>query len=264
MKILALAAGASFLVVGTLVGVRLLLLAHRTRSLPELLLGAGLSSLTFVTLPLIAVSLGARLGDTTLQTALFATGLVPVIGFAMCLHAFTARVFRPGRLWATAAVVLSGVVASIGTVGTVAGRLSAWEADRVVALQWTALMVAPFLAGMAWTGIESIVYHRRLRRRLALGLADPVVCNRFALWAIGNLGAVVGLSVMLASMFVGWRVVEHPLPILGIAFAGLALSGSWSLAFLPPAAYLRRLRERAPTSPGSAQPRDIVSAKFPE
>jgi len=245
MKIIALVAGASFVVVGTLVGVRMLLLARRTRDVPELLLGAGLTSLTFVTIPAIGLSLGARVGSTAFQTTLFGVGLVPVAGFAMCLYAFTARVFRPDAAWARASIWAAGILSGVGIAGTISARVSAWEVDGVVGAHWTAWLVAPFLLAMAWTGIESLLYASRLRRRLALGLADPVVCNRFLLWAIGNLTAVAGTVLIPISLALGWRVVSHPVPMLGIAIAGLALSASWSLAFMPPVGYLRWIRERS-------------------
>jgi len=248
MEIIALAAAASFVVAGASIGLRLLLLARRTRRAPELLLGAGLASLTFVTLPAIGASLGARLGSAGLQTSLFAIGLVPVVGFVMCLYAFTARVFRSGRGWARALIGLAGAFAAVGVVGTVWTRLTAWEADRVVGVGWTILLMAPFVLGMLWTGIESLRQHRLMRRRVALGLADPVVSNRFLLWALGNLGAVAGTLVMAVSLLLGWRVVEHPVPMLGLSAAGLTLSVSWLLAFLPPGAYLAYLRSRPATA----------------
>lgn len=245
MKTLALAACASFLCIGTGVGLRMLRLARRTRGLPELLLGTGLVSLTFVTLPALALSLGAHVGGRVFQTLLFALGLAPVAGFAVCQYTFTALVFRPGRRWATLLCWLSGLVSGIGALGTVSARLAAWDADRVVGARWGILLIAPFLIGMTWTGSESLVYHLRLRRRVPLGLADPVVCDRFRLWAIGNLGAVAGTAVVVASLALGWRVVQHPVPMLGIAFAGLSLSGAWYLAFLAPPRYLAWVRARA-------------------
>ena len=38
----------------------------------------------------------------------------------------------------------------------------------------------------AWGGFEALRYFFLLRRRQALGLADPVVTNRFLLWAIAD------------------------------------------------------------------------------
>ena len=47
------------------------------------------------------------------------------------------------------------------------------------------------LATLLWTGIESLAYSSALKRRLVLGLADPVVADRVQLWGIGMLLASV-------------------------------------------------------------------------
>jgi hypothetical protein len=242
--LLAVLAGASFLLVGTIVGVRMLLLARRTRQAPETLLGAGLCALTFVTIPCVSLGFGLRLGPVWLEKLLFVVGLVPVIGFAAVLHAFTARVFRPGSRMAWGLVIAATLVAAIGTGGTVLSRFAAWEVDRVVSVHWTVMLVGSVVFGLAWSGFESLNYHRKMRLRLGLGLVDPVVCDRFFLWGFGGVAAVFGVAIVIGSLLVGWRVVNHPLPILGIAFAGFSLSISWWLAFLPPEAYLRHLRAR--------------------
>lgn len=242
--LLAVLAGASFLFVGTIVGVRMLLLACRTREAPEALLGAGLCALTFVTIPCITLGFGFRLGPVWLEKLLFAVGLVPMIGFAAALHAFTARVFRPRSRAAWGLVIAATLAAGIGTAGTVLSRFAAWDVDRVVSVHWTVMLVGSFVFGLAWSGIESLRYHRKLRRRLGLGLVDPVVCDRFFLWGFGGVAAVFGVAVVLVSLLLGWRTVNHPVPILGIAFAGFSLSITWWLAFLPPEAYLNHLRAR--------------------
>jgi len=242
--LLAVLAGISFLLVGTVVGVRMLLLARRTREAPEALLGAGLCAVTFVTIPCIALGFGLRLGPVWLEKLLFAAGLVPMIGFATVLHAFTARVFRPRSRVAWGLVIAATLVAGVGTGGTVLSRFAAWDVDSVVSVHWTLMLVGSFVFGLGWSGVESLRYHRKMRLRLGLGLVDPVVCDRFFLWGFGGVAAVFGVAVVIVSLLLGWRVVTHPLPILGIAFAGFSLSITWWLAFLPPEAYLRRLRAR--------------------
>jgi len=245
MLIVAMLAGASFIVVGALIGVRMLLLARRTRGRPELLLGAGLTSLTVMTLPLITLSMMFHVGSPSFQLGLFALGLAPVVGFAASLYSFTAVVFRPQSRLARGLAPLAALAAALGIVGIVSSRAAAWHADRVVSAHWSVLVMGVFVLGLTWTGIEAARYHRMLRRRVTLGLADPVVSNRFFLWSFGCLGAVAGVLVSAGSLLVGWRVVSHPVPIFGIAFAGFTLSGSWYLAFLPPRAYLQQVRARA-------------------
>ena len=247
--LLAVLAGLSFVIVGAIVGVRMLLLARRTGGTPERILGAGLCGLTFVTLPCIALGFGLRLGPVWLEKLLFVAGLLPVIGLAAAIHAFTALVFRPSSRVAWGLVGLATLLAAVGTAGTILTRFAAWHADRVVSAHWTVLLIGVFVLGFTWSGAESLRYHRVMGRRLALGLVDPAVCNRFLLWGLGGLGAVLGVVIVIGSLLAGWRVVSHPLPIFGIALAGFSVSLSWWLAFLPPAAYLERLRRRVPPDP---------------
>jgi hypothetical protein len=47
---------------------------------------------------------------------------------------------------------------------------------------------------MLWVSIESFRYYLLLRRRLRLGLADPVLANRFLLWAIWAAAVFLNLS----------------------------------------------------------------------
>ena len=244
--LLALLAGLSFLIVGAVVGVRMLLLARRTRGIPEWILGSGLCALVFVTIPCITIGFGLRLGPVWLEKALFLAGLGPVIGFAVALFAFTAIVFRPASIVAWSLVVAAGVVATTGMAGTVATRFAEWDADRVVSVHWTVMMVGAVVAGFLWSGLESLRYHWKLRRRLQLGLADPVVCNRFLLWGVGGLATVAGVAVVIVSLLLGWRVVSHPVPVLGLACALFSTSITWWLAFVPPAPYLARLRANQP------------------
>ena len=238
--------GASFVVVGALVGARMLLLARRTRGLPELLLGSGLSSLTFVTLPALVSSLVLRLGSVPVQQTVYIFGLLPVVGFAACLYAFTTLVFRPRSRAAWWLVGMAALVTAVGIAGTATTRIAAWEElERQVAPQWAVLVMTAFVVGLSWTGVEAARYHRALRRRLVLGLADPVVCNRFLLWAFGSLGAVAGTLVIALTASLGLPIVAHPIPIFGISFAGFSLSLSWLLALAPPERYLRWVRTRA-------------------
>jgi hypothetical protein len=49
-------------------------------------------------------------------------------------------------------------------------------------------------APVAWVAVESIRYWLRLRRRLRIGLADPVVVNRFFLWAVWSFATLANLT----------------------------------------------------------------------
>ena len=101
-----------------------------------------------------------------------------------------------------------------------------------------------------WTALESLTYHRMLRRRLALGLADPVVVNRFLLWALSGLALVALCGGIGASILAGYAPLRDGPPLLCIGGASVVASVTWYLAFLPPAGYVRFLRRRVGTEAG--------------
>jgi hypothetical protein len=97
-----------------------------------------------------------------------------------------------------------------------------------------------------WAFAECGRYHLLLRRRLRLGMADPVVTNRFGLYALAT-----GLAVV--TNLVGWVFFQLHLEMLTDPVGGLllfVLSGTsfvlMMLAFLPPRAYLTWVRARVP------------------
>jgi hypothetical protein len=110
---------------------------------------------------------------------------------------------------------------------------------------WGIAIVGTLALVFAWTGAESLGCWAKLRRRAALGLADPVVANRMLLWSVAGFATVV-LSVVIAlSMHAGLAPLRHPLPLAAIGSAAMIASVCWALVFLPPAAYLERLRRGA-------------------
>ena len=111
----------------------------------------------------------------------------------------------------------------------------------------------PFL----WALIESLVYRAQMKKRESLGLADPVVTNRFGLFAIWG-GALFVLPVAIliirlrlralgvdggiaGSIDLGWvmPLVQGLLVGTGL-FAFTAL---W-LSFFPPRFYIERITRR--------------------
>ena len=102
---------------------------------------------------------------------------------------------------------------------------------------------------LLWGSAEALVYWRRMERRSQIGLADPAVTNRFLLWGIGagaaGIGSAVGLS---ASIVMGQANVEIPWVIMSSSMHGLVAAIALSLAFVPPASYLRWVRRNAGTA----------------
>lgn len=127
-------------------------------------------------------------------------------------------------------------------------------ADSFAIMEAVTPWVLPFLlllvAVFGWAGVESARYHGLLRRRLAIGLAEPEVASRFLLWAVSMLAAAGLILIVSVLRMSGARIAEHPLPMLLTAVAGLTVSASWYLAFLPSRAWVaRRTRRRAEAAP---------------
>jgi hypothetical protein len=80
------------------------------------------------------------------------------------------------------------------------------------------------------------------RRRLALGLSDPVASNRLLMWGVFGISTTLLCGVLLAVQLSGHPTATSVLAQLGQALFGLASSCAVTLAFFPPRAYLARVR----------------------
>jgi hypothetical protein len=163
--------------------VRLIRVAWRMRSLPELLVG-----LHFLCAP-IGISLSIRVDRFDPQHAeavraavgaLFASGTASLLLFGW-------RVFHPASLWAKACACFGvALLATIWGAELASGAFARSEVSGVRTLLFT-----PYL----WVFVESLRYHGLMRKRMRLGLADPVTTNRFLLFAIWT-GGVVAITVL--------------------------------------------------------------------
>lgn len=232
-----------------LLGLRLLRLSRRTGEQPERWLGLAFvcTGASAWLLPL-AASEGLA-PDAARSIALTAqVGLTAAIVF---LTVFAWRVFRAAsraarwlaiavigaNVGAGAAVLASGMPVPVGGLGlfTIGARCTA----------------------LVWLFVESASYAQRTRRRLRLGLADPIVANRFVLWSIWT-----GALALIPLFVLGLRAagaLEAPVPgapLPGAVRAALAVLGAggavafvagW-LAFFPPAPYRRWIAVRAPAT----------------
>ena len=90
-------------------------------------------------------------------------------------------------------------------------------------------------------------YWRRMRRRAALGLGDPLVTNRFGLWALASATGVVCLLTSVPPLYLpaGSALLLADLVVFGAA--GVATASLYWLAFFPPARY-RSWASRVPAT----------------
>lgn len=247
MRLAMLAPIGVFVVILGVVGIRLVALSRQSRELPELALGAGLLLIAFVGMPLAALGrIPATVGSPAGHAA-FAVGIVVVtLGLAL-LYVFNWRVFRADSWKARIFVAAAGV--SLLAVGCA----SAWQGAQASTIEeilartrvWSLALMELVALQFAWAATESLLYHRAMRRRLALGLADPVDVNRFLLWGLASAAGAMLCGGLALCVLAGMTLMVDPLPLNLIALTGAVCSVSWFLTFFPPEAYQRFLRRSA-------------------
>jgi hypothetical protein len=214
-------------------GIRLLRLAARTRGVPEFAIGAsfllgGFLGFLFILIgnPAAGLALSVPVTDT-----LFRLGM-SLLGVGVCFtYLFVWQTFRPASS-VVRALALTASVCILASLSAV------WTAPIEEALISPVHLFgeAVRLGGMLWGCSEALLYHAAMRRRLALGLADPVVTNRFLLWGIamgaGVVASLTGLFMTLSGMVTPGT---WPYLILGISTT-VSPVAQW-LAFFPPRGY---------------------------
>lgn len=244
-------AGTLYLGTITTVGIRLIVLARRHRGLPELLLGLSLLlGGTFgAVLEVAGMSPDAPL-EPQVAGMLLATGKALVVAGFLCQVLFVRIVFRPREAWAIVLVAgLIGVQLATYAAFAAAGTFASGEMPTSIFL----IELASRTAGSVWLIAESLRYYAFMRRRLALGIADPLVTDRFRLWAIAGTSALVMLAtsappVVIEDQSAPWLIMLLPL----FALSGIAASSTYLLAFFPPGWYRRFIaRRRAGAAEGA-------------
>jgi hypothetical protein len=229
------------------IGIRLVRLSRRTGARPELFLGGALGLMG-------GIGYGALITLVLAREAILETALGPWIPtmstVAKGLHdlgvlfmiTFVVKVFRPTEAWARA---LAGVMATALLVGYVGHTIT--DGFREVRMQtpWYWLGFATIGTVPIWAAVESFRYHGAMRKRQAIGLADPMVVNRFLLWAIANCFSVAAVwTVSLPSMLelpIEQQTATAPFTLSLTALWGIGAIGSYWLAFFPPHWYARRV-----------------------
>ena len=242
-------------------GVRLLAAAARERRAAELWCGlffttvaVGISGRIFAVSHRFSDPDGVLLIDNG-SHAFLSIGLV-------CLVVFIVRVFHPEDPGARVAAGFV-IAASVGT-----GGYAIWERATIGEQPITVILTnATRLAPLAWAFFESHRYWRNMQRREALGLADPIVRNRFGLWTLWTAGVtvvpIVALVMRIAVLSIyGPQGIEDGsvaaiLPTLLGVVRGLFLlvlpisMGALWLSFFPPQSYLARVQRRAADAPSA-------------
>lgn len=237
---------AAFFVASLTVGVRLVALWLRTRELPELLIGIGVLGIGPVGFGIATVAELARTGQPGLARIAMAVAMLAISAGVFAKYLFNWRVYHPQRASLgfvpfAAALLLTGCFAL-----DVASGLDSPFRSGPSYLVRTGLQIGCLL----WGSAEALLYWRKMRRRLQLGLADAVVTNRFFLWGLGagaaGVGSLVGVIGQLAT---GRLPIDVPWLMMSSSLHGLTAAVAMWLAFVPTAGYRRFIRSHAPAIP---------------
>jgi len=237
---------ALYLLVATAVGVQLLRLARKTRLLPEFALGAGLVSIALLGQPVAAVGRAPALIGSGIGDALLAMGVVISHTGLALLFVFTWSVFRRDSTWAGVLVIVAGLTLATSAAGLIHVGIGSTDMQEIFSRTrpFAVVSVGTIALCFAWNGIESARYARMLRRRLVLGLADPVIIDRFDLWALVGFSSATMCSVLAGCMIAGLPPLTEPIPLVLSAVMSIVAASGWYLSFLPPQRYLAFVRSR--------------------
>jgi len=234
-----------FVLASLAVAMRLLLLARRTRQTPELYLGLGLLGTAVLGYGVLIAGAIAR-GPEVMVTDAFAPRALQAAGQALhdagvsMIVLFVLTVFRPKERWAQGLAVALVAALWLGQIG--------WELEnrfrsggRGNGFWW--LRYAVIWSYPLWTMVESWRWYAIMRRRVQIGIADPIVANRFLLWGTGALGTALAtwtssipfLLVGDPTVLLAWTPAIH----VATALFGVATVTVYYLTFFPPAAYRR-------------------------
>lgn len=247
MSPLALPGFLAFFVVALVVGVRLVLLARRTRQLPELLMGVGVLGIGPVGFGGVVLALVLAPRDPIAARVAGAAATLALMCGIGAKFLFNWRIYRPTSRVAKAIAVggIAGLAAGyVAEAATTHFAPEAWSGHGFHLVR-SALQVTCLL----WGAAEALVYWRKMERRVRLGLADSLLASRFLLWGVGagaaGLGSAIGTTVQLVT---GQAPLSHTWVTMSSSFHGLVAAVALWLAFLPPAAFRRWVSARRANS----------------
>ncbi len=165
----------------------------------------------------------------------YALGVIPYL-------LFIRSTFRPGCGWATALAIASSLLLIGGAAAaSLGGGFSNSIDDLAYLIEWTGYTIPSI-----WMCGEGFVAHSAAQKRVRMGLCEPVVANRYLLFAYFG-----GCQIAACAADLLWAL-ENSRESASSAFANGLLSATeiasvaalW-LVFFPPLAYRRWIKHRA-------------------
>jgi hypothetical protein len=238
----------AFAVSSVAIGLRLLIVGRRSKGVPEIAIGLGFVIGAVVGYVPETIVLSTDLLSAGTEASILAVTQIAIRGAAVAVLVFTVAVFRPAEIWARGlgALILVALVAS--WVAFPNTRVNAQgAADRF----WYDVFAVFRSLAIGWGAAESLLFYRRAKLQVRLGLMSPVLANRFLLWAIGlgALTALMGTTIWASLLGIdpavpAWVLLESLLGSIGAVTL-------W-LTFFPSAAYRHYLERKWSRGPDDA------------
>lgn len=228
--------------IATLVlGARLIRSGRRAGGVPELVYGLALFISGIGSIVRLVVYAVIGPSEETRLAVVFAS-VVSVVTLAVMTTGLR-LIYHPLKRWPWA---LQAALVALSLVAT-------WQ--LAVAPIATGIRPLPQMANdiastgmMVWGAGAASAHWLKLRRRLALGLVEPLVVERFKLWALGFLvGGLTSASLWLLPLTAGIRIVDVPWIMLTVNALVLVMTGLVWATFYPPEFHRRRIEARAAT-----------------
>ncbi|HTY17150.1 MAG TPA: hypothetical protein VMH82_05405 [Myxococcota bacterium] len=231
MQVLGLVGILAFAAASFAVGLRLSWTGLRRGGIPESTIGLSFLLAGGIGTLLLIASNGAGAAQALLRAA--SLGFIN-LGIAV-LGVFNWRVFRPDRTGALLFATFASLLALSFSADL--ARRAFLDQDPRPPL-WIATDAAGRIGMYGWGCCETLWQCALARRRVRLGLGDPLVADRFLLWGIGTL-SVIGIWVHAYTReLLGATSADGEYLVVAL-LGGLCAAAIW-LAFFPPKAYVRR------------------------
>jgi hypothetical protein len=243
LALFSLASMVAFSVVGTTVGWRILRIARRTGGAPERWIALCLLPICGFGYPLLVV---AQAFDGMPALVAMSLGVAAANFGLSSIFFFTRAVFRPGIRWLGPALGIFVALLLFHWGALTLALLETHSPGDAFDVRLTLLVDAVSAAGFGWAALESLVYWSALRRRTALGLADPLVAHRMLLWGLVGISSVVINGVNALTAVRGLNMLQDPVTLLVTGVLGIANALALALAFAAPPSYAAWIRSRAP------------------
>ena len=241
MLLFAFVCVSAYTILSLVVGGRLIRRGLPARALPELLMGLAYFSAPGLGYPMVVS--GNALKEAACSSELLGAGHFLIALGCTFFFFFNARVFRGQSPLARTFAGACSLVLAIASFEIVRAHAAVGSEYLGLASVRSAMATMLCVLGImySWTAFEGYRHHALMRRRARVGLGDPIVANRFLLWAFAGSFQVVADCCSAWSLYRGADMSLDPVSILGTSLVGVANSVLLVLIFMPPARYVRWL-----------------------